>query len=362
MNKERILFILSIFIVLIFAMGAYSANDNPSYDEIVELLETNSSELTGCCSVVCQLDGNNSIMTFRRDAQYSADIYIEQIDWHGKQAIKQYKTEGGYFCQVIVTSDGWTIGYGGSDDGKDNEIIENITADMVVNNNISESGLQEIQDIKTAYNKGHVIIKAPDGRYGAVINDTHFTGKLDEGDYLSIPNSYQYFRSGDIQLNSSDKVKIMQKLEISDGFGLERRDITTYYFHQVDNDTFKGNVTNLFISNDDGSYYGMDTRNVYDDVHFNGTVHRGSTLPVAPVYRSFGTVEYPDDNNDIFGFILTVFGYIAVTILIIIIFVLGLRTYVKYKNTKKGNVPYYRNNPRNTKNLWGTQNNKRKRR
>ena len=124
--KKRVLLIFSIFIIFIFALGAYSANDNPTYEDIVEMLQnTNSTDLTGCCSVVCQLDGNNSIMSFRRDAKYSANINIEEIDWHGKPAIKQYKTDQGYFCQVIVTSDGWTVGYGGLDDGPDNEHVEN---------------------------------------------------------------------------------------------------------------------------------------------------------------------------------------------------------------------------------------------
>ena len=261
------------------------------------------------------------------------------------------------------------------DDGKDNEVIENITADMVVNNNISQSGLEEIQKIKTAYGRGHVVIKSPEGQYGVVINDTHFTGKLKPGDYLSVPNKYSYFRSGDIQLNASDKVKIMNKLEISDGYGLERRDITTYYFHHVDNDTFKGNVTDMFISNDDGSFYGMNTGGSYDNVHFNGSVIKGSTLPIAPTYRAFGTVEFPDEGNDILGFILTVLGYIATIILILIILVLGIRTYnkIRYARRDNRNIQHQINaknfaslwnskNSRNTKDLWGTQKNKKNRR
>ena len=246
---------------------------------------------------------------------------------------------------------------------------------MILNNNITEEGLNEIQDIKTAHGKGHAIIKSPNGTYWAVVNDTHFKGKLNPGDYLSIPNKYSYFRSGDIQLNATDKVKIMQKLEISDGFGLERRDITTFYFHQVDNDTFKGNVTDLFISNDDGSFYGMNTAGAYDNVHFNGSVIRGSNLPIAPTYRAFGTVEFPEEENDVFGFILTILGYIATVILIIIILVLGIRTYNKIRYAKRDNrnIQRQRNarntttfwnskNSRDTKNLWGTQKNRKNRR
>ena len=375
MKSERVILIFSILIVFIFAMGAYSANDNPTYNEIVELLEnTNSSDLTGCCSVVCQLDGNNSFMTFRRDSGYSADIFIEKIDWHGKPAIKQYKNEGGYFCQVIVTGDGWTIGYGGLDDGSDNEYVENLTADMVLNGNITEDGLNEIQKIKVAHGRGHTIIKAPDGTYGAVINDTHFTGKLEPGHYLSIPNKYSYFRSGDIQMNASDKVQIMNKLEISDGYGLERRDITTYFFHHVENDTFKGNITDVFGSNDDGSFYGMNTGKLYDNIQFNGTLVKGSSLPIAPNYTSLGSFEFEEQRDNIIVTILTVLGYGIAIILIAIIAVLAIRTINKIRYARR-NRGYAQNRPinideifhsqrqrdRNTKDLWGTQN-KRKRR
>ena len=372
--KKRVLLIFSIFIIFIFAMGAYSANDNPTYEDIVEMLQnTNSTDLTGCCSVVCQLDGNNSIMSFRRDAKYSANINIEEIDWHGKPAIKQYKTDQGYFCQVIVTSDGWTVGYGGLDDGPDNERVENITADMILKNDISEDGLKEIQKIKTSHGRGHAIIKAPNGHYGAVINNTHFTGDLKEGDYLSIPNKYSYFRSGHMPSNTSDKIKSMQNLEITDGYGIDRRDITTYFFHQVENDTFKGNLTDIFMSNDDGSTFGMKTGGLHDDIHFNGTVVNGSSLPIAPSYKKLATIEYGEEKNTLDG-ILTAAGYGIAIILIAIIAVFGIRAINRIRHTRKRNKQYrnyYQNNrntrnshhlwerqntqDRNTKDLWGTQ-------
>jgi len=366
---KRVLLIFGIFLVFLFTIGVYSANDHPTYEDIVELLQnTNSTDLTGCCSVVCQLDGNNSLMSFRRDAKYSADIKIEQIDWHGKQAIKQYKTDKGYFCQVIITSDGWTVGYGGLDDGFDNEYVENITADMILKNDISEDGLKEIQRIKTAHKRGHAIIKAPNGHYGAVINNTHFTGDLKEGDYLSVPNNYSYFRSGHIPLNTSDKIKSMQNLEISDGYGTERRDITTYFFHHVDNETFKGNIIDIFMSNDDGSFYGTETGNFHDDIHFNGTVIKGSSLPIAPSYSKLGTVAY-DEESDIFTSIITVAGYVIPIVLLIIIVVLGIRLINKRRYTRKQrkmnsnmNNDFFQDNMnnRNADNFWKTRDKRRK--
>ena len=143
MDNKKFLLILGILIIFISVIGAYASEYKPEYGDLNFLLdETNESELTGCCSIACQLDGNNSIMAFRRDSPSGADIYIENISWHGKDAIKQYKTDGKYFCQVIVTNDGWTVGFGGLDDGEVNEKIENITGEMIANNTCEAVGTE----------------------------------------------------------------------------------------------------------------------------------------------------------------------------------------------------------------------------
>lgn len=337
MNRKGILLIVSIFAILFLAIGVFWATDGPSYGEVMELLQnSNSTDLEGCCSIACQLDGNDSLISFRRDSPAQADIHIEQIDWHGKPAIKQYKTDGKYFCQVLVTNDGWTIGFGGLDDGEDNKIVENITADMVLNNNISEDGLSQIEDIKHSYKRGHALIKAPDGHYGVVINDTHFTGDLKPGQYISVPNKYSFYRSGNIEMNSSDKIKDMNNLEITDGYGLERRDITTYYFHKVENDTFKGNVTDVYLSNDEGKVYGMHTANLTDNVIFNNTTIQGSSIPGAPQYQTLGSFEFPGpDDGGIMGSVFGIILYIFVIILLIIVFVLLVRTINKIRYSRK---------------------------
>ena len=292
MISKRVILILSA-IILCFSIISVCASDfNNDIQDVMHILhETDESELTGCCSVVLQQDGNDSIISFRRDANLSADIHIEQIDWHGVQAIKQYKIDGGYFCQVIITEDGWVIGYGVIDDGIDNEIIENITAGMINNESkISESDLEQIQEIKATYELGHVVIKAPDGHYGVATATNHFTGKLEPGDYISMPNRYKYSRSGEIPLNTSDKISVMTEMAASDIFGLTRRDITTFDFHQEDGLTFKGNVVDIYLSNDDGSLYNMDTGNMYDDVYLNGTVFKGENIPIAPDYENVTSI------------------------------------------------------------------------
>ncbi len=299
MKIKRVIFVISVFLIFITLVGAYAVNEEQNINEVFTILNsTNSSELTGCCSVVCQLEGNNSLFSFRRDAENGADIYIEKIDWHGKPAIKQYKTDGGYFCQVIITNDGWVIGYGGIDDGVDNQQIENITADVVLNNNIDNGSLEKIEKIKNRYGLGHTVIKSPDGTYGVAMSNTKFTGKLNPGNYISIPNRPHYVRTGDIRLDAPDKIATMTKLATSDLFGISRRDVTTFSYYQVDNHTYKGNITDIYISNDDGAMYGMDSAKLYDDVYLNNTVFKKEDIPISPKYATLGSINFTESNGD----------------------------------------------------------------
>ena len=332
MVSKRIILTLGIFLIFSSIIGAYASD----YQDISRVLEENDeSELTGCCSIVLQLDGNNSMMSFRRDANLTAEIYIEEIDWHGMKAIKQYKTEGGYFCQVIITSNGWMIGYGGIDDGEDNQKIEEITAGMISDDySISESSLSEIQQIKQQYKMGHVVIKAPNGNYGLTTATDQYTGKLEPGQYLSVPNRYTYFRSGSIPLNTTDdeKIKDMIELEITDMFGLTRRDITTFNFHPVDNSTFTGNVTDIYLSNDDGSTFGMSTASLADNVHFQNKVFNAEEIPIAPNYQSIGSVMFANEQPESSNFIL--FAYAALVAFIGLLFFVTLKIIMSIRSRK----------------------------
>ncbi len=331
MDFKNKIFIFTI-IVLFSSLIVVSANENPfKVHDINEILQDNNvSDMTGCCSVILQEDGSNAIMSFRRDAKTEADIYIEKVNWHGKEAIKQYKTSGGYFCQVIVTQDGWIIGLGGEDDGPDNEKIENITAGMVNDNyTISNESLAEIQAIKEPYKLGHAVIKAPNGNYGIATDKGHFTSKLEPGEYLSMPNRYSYFRSGNITLNSTtDKVKVMNELAISDGFGLTRRDVTTFDFNVSD----EANVTKMYISNDDGSTYGMNCGGLYDTVYFNGTTINGEDIPVAPTYKEIGNVTFANKNIGMSGD--GSFNLFTLIILVITAVIIGIVIFFSYHTVK----------------------------
>lgn len=333
MDFKKTLLILSI---IVFFSSVIAVSANYSQDNIHDLqsiLENNNeSDLTGCCSVVLQQEGNNSIMSFRRDAETASDIFIEKTDWHGKEAIKQYKTSGGYFCQVIITHDGWVIGFGGIDDGDDNIKIENITGNMIENqNNISESTLEQIQQIKASYGLGHIIVKAPNGDYGVATATTHYTGKLAPNQYISIPNRATYIRTGDVLPNATDKIKTMNNLAISDGFGLTRRDVTTFNF-QCGNES---NVTDVYVSNDDGSYWGMSTAGLVDTVNFTGKIIKTDEIPIAPSYKHIGNITFSSTDFlsggsfDIWG--IVVFIIIAVIVGVVIFFAYHTVKVLRYR-------------------------------
>ncbi|WP_407375978.1 hypothetical protein [Methanobrevibacter sp.] len=297
MNFKKSMFVLGIIVLFVSMIAVSAVSSQQNVHDIQEILDTtNESDMIGCCSIVLQLEGNNSMMAFRRDSGSAAEIYIEKIPWHGKEAIKQYKTSDGYFCQVIITNDGWLVGYGGIDDGPDNEKIENLTGNMINKSNgtISEDLLSQVQQIKSAYGLGHLLIKAPNGEYGIASATSYFKGKLAPGEYASIPNRDQFFRSGTIELNSSDKVRQMVNLELTDGFGLTRRDVTTFNY-QVGNES---NVTDIYISNDDGSYWGMGTSGLVDNVNMSGTYVKAADIPIAPDYKHIGNITFEDNKTD----------------------------------------------------------------
>lgn len=330
MISKRIILLLCIFLVLIPVLGVNATDNHHNLHDIQQILdETDESDMIGCCSVALQLDGNNSIFSFRRDANLTADIYIEEIDWHGIQAIKQYKTTGDYFCQVIITSNGWTIGYGGVDDGPDNEKIEEITSHMISDDNsISEDYLKQIQEIKQSYKLGHVLIKAPNGNYGIATANDHYMGKLEPGQYISVPNRDHYMRDGEIPLNTSDKISAMTEMAASDGFGLTRRDITTYHFHTFENSTHKGNMTEAFVSNDDGSLYGMNTADLVDNVYFNKTLFKAEEIPIAPNYKAMGNMTLDQPVNQVSNILLLFI--LAIVVVFIGVLFMGVYQLVKF--------------------------------
>lgn len=327
MNFRKKIFVLSIFIIFIFLCGAYSAQYHQNTDAIPVV--SNQTDEFGCCSIVWQMDGNDTIMSYRRDSNVTADVYIEQVNWHGFPAIKQYKTDAGYFNHVIITNDGWMIGLGGVDDGINSEICENITAEMITPDySISKEGLKKIQDIKKPYGRGHVVIKAPNGNYGFATPTKLKTGTLKPGQYISIPNDYSVSRGGNMSLGIDDKIKAMTELSQSDLYGLDRREIVTYDFHAGVNN----NTTDIYVSNEDGSLLGVNYTDCIDNVCFNNTTIKGSDIPIAPDYQKIGSVTFESEHTtlDSFVVLLIIIGFV-VFVGILFFIVLKFVRYLRYK-------------------------------
>lgn len=330
MNFKKSYLILVIFLIFISSFGLYSAFNNQNIDAIqVVQNPNNETDMVGCCSIIYQMDGNDTIMSYRRDSDLDADVHIEKVEWHGMQAIKQYKTDNNYFCHVIITSDGWVIGLGGTDDGVDNQIAENITADMINDDyTISQEALAKIQKIKEPYGRGHVVIKAPNGNYGFANVDKLKTGKLEPGQYISIPNDYSYSRAGEIPLNVSDKVQSIVELSQQDKYGVDRREIITYDVNIDSNN----NTTDIYVSNEDGSYLGINYTGFIDDVYFNNTLTAASDIPIAPSYKQIGSVSFYQDTSN-FSKLITLVIIVLFVVFVAILYFLVSRfvRFIKFK-------------------------------
>ena len=319
--KNKIL-IISILIIFVSVIGACTAFNHYTNNQQVDFNETDG---IGCCSIILQEDGADSVLTFRRDSPSDADIHIDKEDWHGMPVIKQYKTDGKYFSHVIITKDGWMIGFGGIDDGEGSQKCENISAEMITDDySISEDKLSEIQQIKQPYGRGHFIIKAPNGNYGFATVDKIKTGKLEPGQYISLPNDYSLSRSGNLSLTSNDTIKDMNELAQSDQYGEDRRDIITYDYHSGDN-----SYADIYVSNEDGSLLGINYTGYADDVYINNTLIKAEDIPIAPAYKSIGTIGFSSDNSPLTTLV------IIITIAFVVLLTYGVYKLVKSYRQKK---------------------------
>lgn len=251
-----------------------------------------TTEEFGCCSFYLQVSTTESVAGFRRDSTAAVDIFIKNVKWYGKNAIKQYKTGYGYFFHSITTADGWSIGNGGIDEGNPCRTIEKLAADMVKSNKIKMSVLKKIQKIKRSLNFGHFSIKAPNGNYAVVYKDRIITGKLKPGEYISVPNDPNHFRRGSYLKFAKDPVKAAVKIGATDKFGVNRRDITVFHWKATSKNYKTTSQVKVFASNDNGDLVGRSTAYLRDNIKYKNKFFSSSDLPQSCNYILLGTHKF----------------------------------------------------------------------
>ncbi len=289
---KKIIFIC-IIIAISFTIASVGAEDNHqiSWNQHATTPEDLITAM-GCCSVLIKVNDTHYVFAFRRDSSYAADIFIDKVNWHGINAIKQHKNAGDYAFHTIMTENGWIIGSGGLDDGTPNQNVEKLASEMVLNNNIDGDRLQNISQIKAQNGIGHFIIMNPNGTYHV----TYYDGStvdytLNNGEYVCSPNRYAYYVTGQYSSISSDPVTAAATIETLDQYGLTRRDITVYDL-TYDNETHNLTDVQIYASNDDGHVYNRGTESLNDDIIFNGTKYPGSDLPIAPKLKYLGNMTF----------------------------------------------------------------------
>lgn len=247
----------------------------------------------GCCSFYVQINNKESVSGFRRDSAVPVDIYIKSVDWHGRTAIKQYKTAYSYFFHSITTSDGWMISNGGLESAAQSKTIENLAGDMVESNKIKKSNLNKIQKIKKKLNHGHFSIKAPDGRFAVVWKNKIITGKLKPGQYFCSPNTVKDYRYGTYKKFDKNPVRAAVKIGATDDYGVNRRNIAVFHWKSQNSKSFKtSSLVGIHASNDGGKLVGRSTAYLKDHIYFKDTFFNKTSLPIAPKSKFLGNHKF----------------------------------------------------------------------
>jgi hypothetical protein len=236
---------------------------------------------TGCCSILLHVNNGNDVFSFRRDSTYPANLYFVQSQWYGKDTLKEYKTASGYFFHTIIAKDGWIVSTGGPDIPYLNRQLEDLAGRTSVSGQITSNTITNAKHILWRLGMGHFLIKSPNDDVGLVLynggTSTHLF-KMTNGQYVSVPNSPYYYRSG--YRSTSNPIASAINLAITDGWGVNRRNIITYHITQEEDLINYATSINVYASR---------TR-MADYIYFGGGIISGYSLPRAPGYKALGRV------------------------------------------------------------------------
>ena len=258
------------------------------YDNIYNknLLNKNNILDEGCSSTIIQMDRENFAFSFRRDS--TASVYVNII--YQKNGILQYKTDSTFFWHSIISNDGWIIGTGGTDSPHQSEKLEAFGKIMIKENNIIDKFLEDILKIKSLENLGHFFIKAPNGNYGligCIKSEGTFIiekGKLENGEYIIIPNDYKFYQKGkiiDLKIKENNYTYISRYLAAIDQYSSKRTNIFTYIYTINNNYGYKTKYVDIFVANDDGSLSNKtNTSNYRNDIHIKDKYILAEDVPI----------------------------------------------------------------------------------
>ncbi|WP_407413315.1 hypothetical protein [Methanobrevibacter sp.] len=237
-----------------------------------------------CCSFAIQ-EKDETVFAFRQDAELGDDGVVIHNDKLNNQEIivQEIEAPDSHFIHAMITEDGWIASHGG-DSSNDTETrdMENIACEMLSSKNISSDSLAKIQKIFNNYGYGHFFIKAPDGRYAVVYNETVLEGKLSPGEFLVIPNEYYGFKGGTYTNYSTDPVDAIVKICSYEDSGTNRRNLYSYDYKLQDTDNGKRYGVNVYVTNDNGHNVGLNTSELVNYFYFNNDFYPPSAIPENP--------------------------------------------------------------------------------
>ena len=252
-------------------------------------MKVKSTAEWGCCSFYLQVSETESVAGFRRDDTNALTIYIKNVKFAERNAIKQYKLGYGYFFHSITTADGWMVGTGGIDNVAINKAIENLAGKMVKSNKINSFYLKKIQNYERRLGLGHFSIKAPDGRYAVVWSNGYKTGTLKAGEYISVPNLMSCYRHGNYSEFGKVPIKAAIKVGATDSFGINRRDITLFHWKSATDKNFKTtSQVETYAANDNGKFVGRSTGYLKDNIQYKNNYIAKNNLPNVPNMKFLG--------------------------------------------------------------------------
>lgn len=249
----------------------------------------------GCSSILLHVNNTEDIFSYRRDAKYKANIYIEKEEVFGKNRVIEYKTNDGRFYHSIITEDGWIVGIGGRDSSDINDELRTI-AETMMDKGIQHKYLKEALEVLKSNGWGHLFIKAPDNTVGVVIYDYRAKQskidifKIKNNEFVVVPNNPKFYVKGKFKGDPIfDAIDIAHK----DPYGIHKHDIITY--------DINGTNLKIFASQD----------GFPDNIIYLGHKIPGKSLPKAPEKKMLGEIILKrvvrENKNDFWCFLINMF-------------------------------------------------------